>query len=194
VKTLFQIWLRAALALPLVFGCLFIESGRSASARFLGAATAQIPTGTYDEQSQGTLAYDGEPCSPLTYDWGVMLLGNECRKPLLGNLMPFGSFSGILAAERTPAENAIARNKFKNNKDAARQAWENLTGKDWPENANGQPWPAEHTPPLKSGGDPMTVTPRDPGAPDPHNIPGSDGLTDYQRWGAQGTPARQANQ
>ena len=29
--------------------------------------------------------------------------------------------------------------------------------------------------------------------PDPHNIPGADGLTDYQRWGALGTPAREAN-
>jgi hypothetical protein len=67
------------------------------------------------------------------------------------------------------------------------------TGKDWPEDENGQPWPAEHTPSLKSGGDPMDVYPRDPGAPDPHNIPGADGLTDYQRWGALGTPAREAN-
>jgi hypothetical protein len=39
----------------------------------------------------------------------------------------------------------------------------------------------------------MKVTPRNPGLPDPHNIPGSDGLTDYQRWGALGTPAREAN-
>jgi hypothetical protein len=39
----------------------------------------------------------------------------------------------------------------------------------------------------------MTVTPRDPGALDPHNIPGADGLTDYQRWGALGTAERIAN-
>ena len=35
-------------------------------------------------------------------------------------------------------------------------------------------------------------TPRDPGLPDPHNIPGADGLTDYQKWGrawAAGTQA-----
>jgi RHS repeat-associated protein len=96
--------------------------------------------------------------------------------------------------ERTAAENAKARNIYKNNKDVARQAWENKTGLKWPTDANGNPWPGEHTPPLKDGGDPMTVTPRDPGTLDPHNIPGPDGLTDYQRWGALGTPARQANQ
>jgi hypothetical protein len=56
------------------------------------------------------------------------------------------------------------------------------------------PWPAEHDPPLKEGGDPMNVYPRDPGAPDPHNIPGPNGLTDYQIWGALGTAARLANQ
>jgi len=56
------------------------------------------------------------------------------------------------------------------------------------------PWPAEHTPSLKEGGDPMNVYPRDPGAPDPHNIPGPNGLTDYQIWGALGTAARIANQ
>ncbi len=95
---------------------------------------------------------------------------------------------GPNAAARTPEENAAARNYFKNNKDAARQAWEQRTGQTWPTDANGNPWPAEHTPSLKSGGDPMTVTPRNPGAPDPHNIPGPDGLTDYQRWGAEGTP------
>ena len=38
----------------------------------------------------------------------------------------------------------------------------------------------------------MEVTPRDPDKPDPHNIPGPDGLTDYQRWGREGTPAREA--
>ncbi len=96
------------------------------------------------------------------------------------------------AERRTPAENKQARNQFKNNKDAAREAWELRTGQRWPTDANGNPWPAEHTPPLKEGGDPMRVTPRDP-ATDPHNLPGSDGLTDYQRWGAEGTPARGAN-
>jgi hypothetical protein len=40
----------------------------------------------------------------------------------------------------------------------------------------------------------MNVYPRDPGAPDPHNIPGPNGLTDYQIWGALGTAARIANQ
>jgi RHS repeat-associated protein len=98
----------------------------------------------------------------------------------------------LKAAQRTAKENAKARNFFKNHKQAARDAWEDRTGQKWPKDASGN-WPAEHTPPLKQGGDPMTVTPRDPGAPDPHNIPGTDGLTDYQRWGAMGTPARAAN-
>jgi len=100
---------------------------------------------------------------------------------------------GTSASRRTPAENAKARNQFKNNKDAAREAWEQRTGQKWPVDENGNLWPAEHSPPLKEGGDPMHVTPRDPGLPDPHNIPGADGLRDYQRWGAEGTPARNAN-
>ena len=97
------------------------------------------------------------------------------------------------APRRTPAENAKARNTYKNKKDAAREAWEQRTGQKWPVDKHGNSWPGEHTPPLKEGGDPMHVTPRDPGLPDPHAIPGPDGLTDYQRWGAEGTPARQAN-
>jgi RHS repeat-associated protein len=97
------------------------------------------------------------------------------------------------APQRTHAENRQARNKYKNNKDVAREAWEKETGQKWPTDQHGNPWPGEHTPPLKYGGDPMKVTPRDPSAPDPHNIPGPDGLTDYQRWGALGTPAREAN-
>ena len=93
---------------------------------------------------------------------------------------------------RTPEENRKARNKYKNNKQKARDAYEERTGQEWPVDEYGNPWPGEHTPSLKEGGDPMIVTPRDPRAPDPHNIPGPDGLTDYQRWGAEGTPAREA--
>jgi len=96
------------------------------------------------------------------------------------------------AAERTPLENRIARNKFKNNKDAAKEAWEKRTGKEWPE-TDGKDWPAHHEPSLKSGGDPMNVEPQSPSSPDPHNIVGPDGKTDYQRWGALGPPARQGN-
>jgi len=95
--------------------------------------------------------------------------------------------------EKTAEELKKARNYFKNRKDEARKAWEQKTGQKWPTDANGNPWPAEHTPSLKSGGDPMAVTPRNPDLPDPHSIPGPDGLTDYQRWGALGTPAREAN-
>jgi RHS repeat-associated protein len=95
--------------------------------------------------------------------------------------------------KRTSEENKKARNKFKNNKEKAKRAWEDREGQDWPVDENGQDWPAHHEPPLKEGGDPMDVIPQDPGGPDPHNIPGPDGLTDYQRWGAEGTPAREAN-
>jgi hypothetical protein len=95
---------------------------------------------------------------------------------------------------RTPEENRKARNTFKNNKPQARSNWEQRTGNQWPTDENDMPWPAEHDPPLKEGGDPMNVYPRDPGAPDPHNIPGPNGLTDYQIWGALGTAARLANQ
>ena len=51
----------------------------------------------------------------------------------------------------------------------------------------------EHTPSLKSGGDPMKVTPRDPATPDPHSIVGPDGLTDYRRWGASAAGIRGGN-
>lgn len=92
---------------------------------------------------------------------------------------------------RTPAENKQARNYFKNNKQKARDAYTHRTGKEWPVDGAGNPWPAEHVRPLKEGGDPMVVEPRNP-ATDPHSIPGADGLTDYQRWGSEGTPARKA--
>jgi hypothetical protein len=112
----------------------------------------------------------------------------------VAKVLGLGTSSGrlimMMQTQRTPAENRQARNRFKNNKDAARGAWEEETGQKWPTDENGNLWPAEHAPPLKEGGDPMRVKPRDPGLPDPHNIPGSDGLTDYQRWGALGTPAR----
>jgi RHS repeat-associated protein len=96
--------------------------------------------------------------------------------------------------ERTPAQNQQARNKFKNNKDAAKQGYTDRTGKPWPQDANGKDWPAHHDPSLKSGGDPMNVVPQDPDGVDPHSIVGPDGLTDYERWGAMGTPARKAKQ
>jgi hypothetical protein len=99
---------------------------------------------------------------------------------------------GALGRQRTPAENGAARNKWKNNKPKGRKAWEDESGQKWPTDKNGNPWPGEHTPPLKEGGDPLKVTPRDPGAPDPHNIPGEDGLTDYQKRGALGPRARKA--
>jgi RHS repeat-associated protein len=107
-----------------------------------------------------------------------------------GAQKPNGTTQTAPTKQRTPEENKKARNKFKNNKDAAREAWEKKTGRTWPTDENGNPWPAEHTPPLKEGGDPMDVYPRDPST-DPHMVPGPDGLNDYQRWGALGTPARE---
>lgn len=94
--------------------------------------------------------------------------------------------------ERTPAENKKARSKFKNNKDKAKEAWEKREGRDWPQK-DGVDWQAHHPQSLKSGGDPMYVVPQNPNGPDPHNIPGPDGKTDYQIWGAQGAAARNAN-
>jgi RHS repeat-associated protein len=92
---------------------------------------------------------------------------------------------------RTPEENAAARQFYRNNRIEAMRRWEERTGKEWPTDAQGNPWWAEHPRPLKEGGDPLHV---EPGAgPDPnaiHNIPGPDGLTDAQRWGAMGPPAR----
>jgi len=111
-----------------------------------------------------------------------------------GFLVHNAKFCGPCGRRRTPQENREARNFFKNNKQEARDQWEGRDGNQWPNDENGMPWPAEHTPSLKEGGDPMNVYPRDPGAPDPHNIPGPNGLTDYQIWGALGTAARIANQ
>ena len=99
--------------------------------------------------------------------------------------------SGSRPEFRTPEQNRRERNRYKNRKDEARRRWEDRTGNDWPTDEHGNPWPGEHTPPLKEWGDALDdVTPRNPGLPDPHNIPGSDGKTDYQRWGSLGTPAR----
>lgn len=102
-----------------------------------------------------------------------------------------GCSGGKRGAQRTPEENHKARTQYKNHKDEARAAWERETGKHWPVDAAGNKWPGEHTPPLKEWGDPLKVTPRNPAAPDPHNIPGPDGKTDYQRWGALGPQARE---
>lgn len=65
--------------------------------------------------------------------------------------------------------------------------WEERTGDDWPTDENGRPQWAEHPRPLKDGGDPLHVEPGvgpDPNAP--HMVPGPDGLTDHQRYGAMG--------
>lgn len=95
--------------------------------------------------------------------------------------------------QRTPQENREARQKYKNNKDAAKQAYTDRTGNPWPKDNTGRDWPGHHPTPLKEWGDPMVVVPQDPNGPDPHNVAGPDGLTDYQRWGALGPSARDAN-
>jgi hypothetical protein len=63
-----------------------------------------------------------------------------------------------------------------------------------PKDENGNPQWAEHPRPLKDGGDPLHIEPSkgaDPNAP--HSQVGPDGLTDQQRWGAMGPPARGKN-
>jgi RHS repeat-associated protein len=95
---------------------------------------------------------------------------------------------------RTPEENAKAREYYKNHREEAMRRWEERTGKKWPKTKDGQPQWAEHPRALSHGGDPLYVEPGK--GPDPnaaHNIPGPDGLTDSQRWGKMGTPAREAN-
>jgi len=124
------------------------------------------------ELGETLLAMDEPPPEDMTY--GMV--------PDLG----FGGFGRV----RCPKQNKVARNFYKNHKEAAKTSWEQRTGKEWPKDSNGKDWPGHHDPSLKSGGDPMHVEPQNPSAPDPHNIPGPDGLTDYQKWGALGPKAR----
>ncbi len=84
---------------------------------------------------------------------------------------------------RTPEENSQARNFFERNRDYARAWWSDRNG--------GEPWPREsthdeHPRPLKDGGDPLYIEPGYGGPNAPHMIPGPDGRTDFQRWGALG--------
>lgn len=127
--------------------------------------------------AQGTAKQPGKPCKAPP----VPLTDREKKE------LPPGE-------QRTPAENKRARAHFKNNKEEARAAWEQRTGQKWPTDAQGRPVFAEHPRQLKEGGNPMHVEPgvgTDPNAP--HMVPGPDGLTDHQRWGAQGAAARDAN-
>ena len=135
--------------------------------------------------------------SSVEMQLGALLGPGESRDPdgtirdAAGNPVR-DKFGRPCPGKRTPKENGKARNQFKNNKDAAREGWERRTGQTWPVDENGNPWPAHHPTPLSSGGDPMFVEPQDPNGPDPHNVVGPDGLTDYQRWGALGPAARNA--
>jgi hypothetical protein len=83
---------------------------------------------------------------------------------------------------RTVEENAQARNYFERNREAAREWWEQRTGREWPRNSTHD----EHPRPLKDGGDPLFIEPGYGGPTAPHMIPGPDGLTDFQRWGRLG--------
>lgn len=83
---------------------------------------------------------------------------------------------------RTKAETQQARNFFKNNRQKAKEWWEQREGQEWPANATHY----EHPRPLADGGDPLFAEPGFNGPTSPHNTPGPDGLTDFQRWGARG--------
>jgi RHS repeat-associated protein len=95
---------------------------------------------------------------------------------------------------RSADENALAREYYRNHRDKAIELYEKETGLQWPRDPQtGKPLWAEHPRSLKEGGNPLRVEPgsgADPNAP--HSVPGPDGLTDHQRWGALGTPAREA--
>jgi RHS repeat-associated protein len=91
---------------------------------------------------------------------------------------------------RTSLQNAEARRYYRNHRLEAIKRWEQKTGKKWPL-VNGRLKWAEHPRPLKQGGCPLDIEPGvgdDPNAP--HMIPGPDGLTDQQRWGALGGKKR----
>ena len=96
-----------------------------------------------------------------------------------------GRVTGELAPGeiRTPEEVAQARNFFERNRDAAQQWWsERNGGRPWPEDATN----AGHPRPLADGGDPLFIEPEFDGPNAAHMVPGPDGLTDFQRWGARG--------
>jgi RHS repeat-associated protein len=116
---------------------------------------------------------------------GTKARGPERQKtePNLGELPP--------GKTRTPEENAEARRFYRNNREEAMRRWEEREGKTWPTDEHGNPQWAEHPRPLKDGGDPLHVEPgKGPDPNKPHNEVGPDGLTDHQRWGAMGPPAR----
>jgi RHS repeat-associated protein len=107
-------------------------------------------------------------------------------EPNLGELPP--------GKGRTPEENAESRRFYRNNREEAMSRWEEREGKSWPKDENGNPQWAEHPRPLKDGGDPLHIEPGKGADPNtPHSQVGPDGLTDHQRWGAMGPPARGKN-
>ena len=83
---------------------------------------------------------------------------------------------------RTPEENGQARNFFERNRSSAEEWYTKRTGKEWPANATH----AEHSRPIKNGGDPLYIEPGFDGPASPHMVPGADGKSDFQRWGNMG--------
>jgi RHS repeat-associated protein len=122
----------------------------------------------------------GEPCAG----------GNpNAARPVIQNRLPARVTRALPEGDvRTPAERKQARNFYKRNIDQARKWWEERSGQQWPvDPETGKPQWAEHPRPIKDGGDPLLIRPGDGADPNaPHLIPGPDGLTDQQRWGAMG--------
>ena len=89
--------------------------------------------------------------------------------------------------ERTPEELSKARNYFKNNKQKAREMWEQRTGQEWPVDESGRPVRASHPRPLADGGHPLHVEPGINSNPNTeHIIPDPlTGKTDQQRYGGR---------
>lgn len=90
---------------------------------------------------------------------------------------------------RTPTETAQTRNFFERNRQAAREWWEQRTGRQWPTNSTHD----EHPRAIANGGDPLYIEPGFGGPRARHMVPGPDGLTDFQRWGQRGGRPRRNN-
>lgn len=106
----------------------------------------------------------------------------QCLKPRTSKLSDRVTKELSPGDRRTPKETRQARNYFKNNKEEAKRRREERTGEEWPEDATHM----EHPRSLKEGGDPLYVEPGFDGPTSPHMVPGPDGKTDFQRWGAEG--------
>ncbi|MCC3513704.1 MAG: hypothetical protein JGK29_33360, partial [Microcoleus sp. PH2017_17_BER_D_A] len=115
-----------------------------------------------------------------------ILVHNTCEphgRPILNTRLSDRVTKALPEGEvRTKSETQQARDFFKNNRQKAKEWWEQREGREWPTNATHY----EHPRPLADGGDPLFAEPGFNGPTSPHNVPGPDGLTDFQRWGARG--------